>query len=286
MMGPAEVAESLAERLEGTVCRLEDLFAESAGIPDGPWAAAMGEFVRLAGTVTAERWQHLVEGWPAVLDLRSRLRPMYGHYLRMQELTEVSSVLRGAASATGHSPFEATAGFARSAYDRVQEMFLQIDFRQCHRFVMVGCGPLPVTILHVADCTAVPELVGLDIDDDALRVAERLLAHLGLGRIRTVRRDGVSHDFSDAGVVYVANMTSPKAGVLRRIADTAPQGTQVIVRDPVAMGNLLAENSAEELDPRFCVVGEGRCAAQFLSKDRYLRLQAAPATAASQTPAG
>jgi hypothetical protein len=83
--------------------------------------------------------------------------------------------------------------------------------------------------------------------------------------------DGRAYDFSRAQVIFVANMVSPKAAVLSRIADTAAEGVQVVVREPYSLGRLLTESVEDSLDSRLEITGKGHGWRGNLSLDLYLR---------------
>ena len=146
---------------------------------------------------------------------------------------------------------------ARRAYDRVSDMFQNIDFNNCSRLVMVGCGPSPVSIFHVCDKTEIPDIIALDVVPDAVERVRALIEHFGLSRVRAEVCDGREFDYDSAGIVLVANMVSPKAGVVSRIADTAPIAVQIAVRDPYGLGVLWADSAERALDPRLKVISRG-----------------------------
>jgi hypothetical protein len=156
------------------------------------------------------------------------------------------------------------------AYDRVNEMFDHVDFRECRRVVMVGCGRRPFTMFHIHDKTDVPEIVGLDIVPEALEAGEALAGRLGYDRARFVLCDGIAYDFGGADLVYVSAMVSPKAAVVSRIVDTAPGHVHITVREPYALGRLWSESAVRPLDPRLEIAGSGS-GAWSLSRDVHLK---------------
>lgn len=180
------------------------------------------------------------------------------------------------------TPFRDVASKAVAVtYDRVGDMFDQIEFSDCHRLVMVGCGSVPTTIFHIHDKTTIPEIVGLDIVPEAIEMSRTLTEWLGYSRVRTELHNGLSYDYSQAQIVFVANMVSPKASVVSRIADTAPDNVQIIVREPMSLGRLWAEGVDKNLDPRLEVTRKGRAGGfGAVSRDLYLKRRAIPASQA------
>jgi hypothetical protein len=159
---------------------------------------------------------------------------------------------------------------ARRDYDRVSDMFQNIDFNDCSRLVMVGCGSSPVSIFHVCDRTKIPDIIALDVVPDAIERVRALIEHFGLSHVRAEVCDGREFNYGSAGIVLVANMVSPKADIVSRIADTAPIAVQIAVRDPYGLGLLWAESAERALDPRLKVVGRGRPGLP-LSRDIYIK---------------
>lgn len=159
----------------------------------------------------------------------------------------------------------------RAVYDRTREVFERIDFGKCRRFVMIGCGQVPTTLLHVHDRTEVPELVGLDIRPEATETVRALAARFALPRIAAECTDGKDYDFSAADVVYVANMVEPKQDVLAQIVDTTRPHVDIVVREPFGIARLWSDCAEDTLDPRLAVTGRGFVDDQTLTRDVFLR---------------
>ena len=136
---------------------------------------------------------------------------------------------------------------------------------------MVGCGPLPVSVLAVHDRTETREIIGLDIREEAIATANRIISDFALSRIRLIAQDAITFDYAVADIIYVANMVSPKRSVLKSIAKKAKSGTIVVVREPTLEGQLLAESAENYSDPRFCTLTRGEDHRRFLSKHVTLR---------------
>jgi len=199
----------------------------------------------------------------------SWLRDLYGRYACQRELAEADALRERGTGIPGLDQGEG-GDFAGRAYGRVRDLFQYIDFRGCRVFVLVGCGPLPVTLLHVAHRTQVPRLIGLEVEPEAARRAGALCRGLGVGRLEIRDCDGGTFDYRDADVVYVANLVRPKRAVLGRVADTIAPGARVVVREPSPAGELFAERGVDAGDPRWRELARGPEDTRFLSYNLFL----------------
>ncbi|MGH2349645.1 MAG: hypothetical protein ACRDFT_09295 [bacterium] len=196
-------------------------------------------------------------------------RDVYGRYAAGKEMLEADALLARGTGIAGLGRGEG-GDFAGRSYARVGDLFEHIDFSGCQAFVMVGCGPLPVTLLHVAERTRVPRLIGLDVESEAVSSARALCRCFHLDRAEIRQCDGCEFDYGSADVIYVANLVRPKRAMLCRVADTIRPGARVVVREPSAAGELLAERGVLPGDDRWQVVGRGPEDRQFLSYHLYL----------------
>lgn len=196
------------------------------------------------------------------------IRLYYSHIVEM-ETAEVVSLMARPAS-TGLVPYADMASErGRVSYERVGDMFRHVDFARCQRFVMVGCGQLPVTALHVMAVTAVPDIVVVDISEAAIEAVQRLSDRFGWRRLRAVHQAGHLLDYRGADVIYLANMISPKSAALHRALLTAPAHAQIVLREPYALGRLWAEKAEPGMPPTLRVAGRGPVSGH-LSRDPYL----------------
>jgi len=139
--------------------------------------------------------------------------------------------------------------FAGAAWDRLHDIPDLVDLARVRRIAVVGCGPVPVTAFFLEEKSAAEEIVALDRNAQATDLARRLIRHLGTKRIGVQVGDGGSVDYGRFDLVYVTNHVSPKLAVLERIADTAPAGVHVLVRQGFGLGRLLSE-SIDDATPR------------------------------------
>ena len=164
---------------------------------------------------------------------------------------------------------------AIALYNRVSDIFDHVDFRDCRRVAVVGCGRLPATMFHIHDRFEVGEIVGLDVVPESVDTANALAVKLGYPRMRVELRDGREYNYSEAQIVFVARMVRSKHAVLARIADTAPPNVQIVMRDPLSVGRLWTEDGETGLDPRLEVFSRGPAGGfGSLSRNLYLRKRA------------
>ena len=256
----------IREALHELLADVDRMAVPARAQPGATWLACMEKLVGLALGLTAAQYQEL-----CAMDPRFALPCLARHYSRFIQVREIESVRALLGGSLKRPDVQLAGDFARRAFLRVKDMFDAIDFSGCSRFVMVGCGPLPVTLLQVAERTQARSLVGLDIDSISIEHARKLMGYLRQERVRIHREDGGEYNYASADVVYVANLVRPKARVLARIADTAPGGTQVIVREPLDAGRLFTEAGADRLDSRFRITGQGPGDSLFLSRHVFLQ---------------
>ncbi|PTE11320.1 class I SAM-dependent methyltransferase [Mesorhizobium helmanticense] len=203
----------------------------------------------------------LLDSHAELFSYQPALTEAFGKMVHAQDVAEIRQMLgqdlKGLASFEQIAARKTSIGVlsSKDAYNRLNEVFDHVDFRDCRRAVMVGCGGRPFTMFRIHDEAAVPEIVGLDIVPEAVETANRLAAKLGYDRIRAELCDGRDYDYCEAQFVYVASMVSPKAAVVSRIADTAPENVQIVLWEPYSLGRLWAESAERTLDPRLEVTG-------------------------------
>jgi hypothetical protein len=156
-------------------------------------------------------------------------------------------------------------------YASMAETLQLVDYSACKRYVMIGIGRVPASLLYLHDWTAVPELVGIDNYPEAVAKCRQLLDAYRIDRIKVLLADGVDYDYSDADVIYLGYFANPRADVLARIIRTAKKSAQVILRDPVGTGTLFAERLLPAIKPALSVCAEGAAMPFFMNKHYILR---------------
>ena len=250
----AEVAKCLAQRRD---------------VPPAQVVRALAELARSVPQDRGDAWFDRNPGWR---ELREEVMALYYSHILANEHGEAQRLLAsGAGPGTG---FRAVAGEAgRVAYDRVSDMFRHVDFSRCRRFAMVGCGPLPVTALHVMERAGVQECIVLDVSPTAVETVEALRRKFGWNALQPRVCSGESFDYAAADVVYVANMVRGKLATALRALATAPAGVQLVVREPYSLGRLWAEKAEDGLAGRAEVHAYGAVSGH-LSRDVFMRRSA------------
>ncbi len=192
--------------------------------------------------------------------------------IKSQEYIAANKILKDSENERELLSIDSLGPFAVEAYSRVADMFSWSDFETCKQFIMIGCGPLPVTLLHVADKCPDINILGIDIDNESIEMAKRVVRRLGLQTIELQHNDGISYVYSGASIIYVANLVFPKAEVLKQISRSAEPGSLVILRDPTKNGSHLADVGFDAIDESYSIEGMGIENEMFQSKHVFLRL--------------
>lgn len=223
----------------------------------------------------------LLASHPEFFAHRPTLTEAFRKMVYAQDVAEIAMLLQqevgGPVSFQNVAAKDTNIGLMSSnyAYNRLNEVFDRLDLRDCRQVVMVGCGGRPFTMFRFHDQTAIPRIIGLDIVPEAVETANLLAAKLGYPRIRAELCNGLDYDYRQAQLVYIANMVSPKAAVVARVADTAPDDVTIVVWDPCSLGRLWADRAEDALDTRLEVTARTSIS-QTMTRDIILRRRRGP----------
>lgn len=207
---------------------------------------------------------------PELLEISHLARTHYNDYILESE-DEQSKVLLSGIESEKFKYRKTANEFGSQAYSRVNDIFKNIDFSKCKKFTMVGCGTLPVTMFQVFEHTKVPEIVSIDVREEAVSTVKRIVEKYQMNRINPLLASGDAFDYSDSDVVYIANMVSPKKRVLERVIETARPTVQIVVRDPYSIGRLWTERGVDVFDERYEITEYGKLSPAYFSQDIFLR---------------
>ncbi len=217
--------------------RLDDVMTDMTHSTSLSLLDAVANLGREMGTETADA---LLADHPSLFDFAPRLEAAFYEYAVASEDNEIRRLR--SMKLTGPVAFcDVMSETVTNTYNRVSDIFGWLDFTGCERFVMVGCGQLPVSALHVHDRTNVGEVICIDVRPDAVSDVDFLAGKLGMDNLRATACDGKDFNYRGAQVVYVANMVKGKTAVVARILETAPEDVQIVVRSPAGLGRLWTE---------------------------------------------
>jgi len=117
------------------------------------------------------------------------------------------------------------------------------------RLVMVGCGPLPLSLVALRAHLDLPALL-VDRDPTAMAEAEGLVARLGLdGTVETVAAQGAEAPFAPGDLVLIASLVDDKESVAR----AAPAQSLLLARSVEGLCRVLYT----PIDSPILAAGEG-----------------------------
>ena len=137
------------------------------------------EIHELGAAMEPAEGEALLYANPHFLEHRPALQEARYEMVVRNEIAQSRQFLEQARDSPASFP-EMANSFSVSIYSRTGDIFEHLNFGDCRRMILVGCGWMPVTLFHVHDKTDVPELVGLDIVPDAVATANELAKRLGM----------------------------------------------------------------------------------------------------------
>jgi hypothetical protein len=182
-------------------------------------------------------------------------RDRHSEHIKMQEYAAARMLLEWTKNGKERLSIGALGRFTAEDYSRIADMFCWKDFHYGDSLVMVGCGPLPVTLLHVADRYPTLNIHGLDSDKESIEVARQVLDVFAVAKAELLHTDGAAYNYAHAKIIYVANLVYPKSAVFKQISRSRCSGALVILRDPTESGTHLAGvglNGIDENLVRLC----------------------------------
>lgn len=165
------------------------------------------------------------------------------YHERLLEIKEKEALVNKSGNITNFSD-HLTLEYNQKFYQDILKEFssLQNYMVKSKRFVMVGCGSLPITLFSIAQEYKKTELTGIDNSLEAIINAKELKEKIKSKRVTFDIVDGINYDYYKFDTIFIANLVIQKTEVLKRIAMTSKPNTLVFMRVPVLYGNLLSED--------------------------------------------
>jgi hypothetical protein len=228
-------------------------------------AEELFEFVRTYGDRGAYRE---LERTGAVGDYRATFAPRVFEFVGETERRATEDLLAGPVSLEGR--LQRLRSNPWGAYAGMEQALSGADLSRCRSAAMVGCGPLPDSLVYLHERTSIPTVVGYDRDPAALRAARTLAARLGLERVEFADADGRELDYGRFELICPSVFARPRLAIFERIAETATPEAIVLLREPVFTGTLLFEPVLASLPARFEVRAKPRSGPGRLMLRRWL----------------
>lgn len=143
------------------------------------------------------------------------------------------------------------------SYIRMEELSDLVDFSQTRSIVVLGCGKVPASLFYLQDQTRVPAIVGIDNVQEAVDCSNALVSKLNLDRVRIIKADATTFDYSFFDAIYFGPFASPRADVLKQIRSTARPNATIILREPHLTGSLAFERVLPYMQPAFDLIKAG-----------------------------
>ena len=170
--------------LEWWKAELVGLLGSSKDLPPSDVIAEIRDLAAAMGLDVSEA---LLDTYPELYNYGPALTKAHRRQVFAQNKAEVDQILEQ--DLDGPVSFRDVAHRRTvELYDRLAEVFAWVDIRDCRRLVMVGCGLKPFTIFHFHDKTSIPEIVGLDVEPEAIEATTSLATKT---RLRTREREAV-----------------------------------------------------------------------------------------------
>jgi len=138
-----------------------------------------------------------------------------------------------------------TKDFNKLFYDTVGKEIDELSkyFDVNSKFLMVGCGSMPISLLHYTTRYPNSTFIGIDNSSEAIGKAIELKNKLKIKNLRFSLYDGVAYDkYGDIKTILVANTVIPKKRIMNKITQSAGSNTIIFMRIPVDTGHLLSED--------------------------------------------
>ena len=231
----------------------------------------MNEFWEFASSMDDEETYEYFEHSQYFTKYRSFFSSKEQYYVRTIEAIEAVNIMTKSIKENINFYDLLERKMAKENYLKTSYEIEMMDLEGSKTLVMVGCGPLPETILYLYDNTELEEIIGLDYNQEAVFMGGEMLNSVGnTSRVNLIHCDGTEYIYENADIIFVANFVTPKIKVLQQIANTARNGAKVLVRTPIFLGKMLYESVIHNLPSRLTLRRKGNINPYFLDQSLLL----------------
>lgn len=110
---------------------------------------------------------------------------------------------------------------------------------------MVGCGPLPETLVEIYRYNKkVKQIIGIDKRPEVLKIANKVIKKIlpDAENIKLETSKAELYDYKDIDIIFLSNGLVSKGVILKRIYETGENSLEILARTPILMGKIVYEN--------------------------------------------
>lgn len=185
-------------------------------------------------------------------EYKNFFRHQNDYFMRAVETVEALDIINKKVGVDSSLLDIISAEYLKDRYLQKQHDLRLANIKGVKNVVMVGCGPFPDTILYLHENTDIPQIIGLDFNEEAIHISAQFIENLGFDRVRLNCIDGNLYDYKDADIIYIAGFVQKKYKILKRITETnQKENIQIIVDSALGMQKMLFDDINEgNLHPR------------------------------------
>lgn len=110
---------------------------------------------------------------------------------------------------------------------------------------MVGCGPLPETLIEIYRYNnKIKQIIGIDKRPEVLKTANKVIKKI-LPEAENIKLEASKaelYDYKDIDIIFLANGLVNKGVILKRIYETGERSLEILARTPILMGKIVYED--------------------------------------------
>jgi hypothetical protein len=186
---------------------------------------------------------------------KMHFRKYTNYYIRSIEASEILHIL--ICSNIKYASFldVLESRFSKFHFEKSKDIYnMFLEPQKIKTFLMIESGSIPSTIMYFYEKTNIPNLISIDSNQEAIYMMNEFLEGLNIkDRIQSDRVYPHLYDYKDVDAIYINGISLNKKNILNRIAETAPDHVQIIVRNPIGLKNLIYANARSGLNKRLII---------------------------------